>query len=71
MWYFIIIIIIIIGKEIYKKKMLLSGINQFRNIIIHDERRNRNVKIWILLGVNRLILFSSPGKKRKSFGIGV
>ncbi len=37
--------------------MLLTGINQFRKIIIHKERRNRNVKISILFGVNRLNFF--------------
>ncbi len=44
MLYFIIIIIII-GKE-KKFKITLTG---FRTIIIHEKRRNRNVKISILL----------------------
>ncbi len=54
MLYFIIIIIIIIGKEKKLKITLLTG---FGTIIIHEERRNRNVKISILLGVNRFNFF--------------
>ncbi len=41
-------------RQIHFKTTLLTG---FRMIIIHEERRNRNVKISILLGMNRLHFF--------------
>ncbi len=37
-------------RQIHFKTTLLTG---FRMIIIHEERRNRNVKISILLGMNQ------------------
>ncbi len=51
MLYFILLLYIIIIIIIGKKKI------NCRTIIIHVERTNRNVKISILLGVNRLIYF--------------